>query len=118
MAAKILQMSVTADELKAILKDVQSDEAIPLIELADEWLHWFKKRGDRALKDAAKLGYNESTMDLPIEIARSLDSAALHAIQRGVRGLLVGCFVGFVEDEYDEKSIARLYISWKETKNA
>jgi hypothetical protein len=108
------QMSiVTAKELKEILAQVQSDEKIPLLDTAEGWLHWFKKKGDRYIKDAAKLGYTEVTIDLPIEIARSLDRAALLLIQNSMKELLDGCFIGFIEDEYEDKPLCRLLISWK-----
>lgn len=104
---------VTAKELQDILVHVQSDEKISLIETAEGWLHWFKKRGDRYIKDAAKLGYTEITLDLPIEIAQSLDRPALLLIQNSMKQLLEGCFIGFVEDEYEDKKLCRLFISWK-----
>jgi hypothetical protein len=104
---------VTAKELNDILTQVQSDEKIPLVDTVEGWLHWFKKRGDRCIKDAAKLGYREVTLDLPIEIAQSFDRAALLLIQNSMKQLLDGCFVGFVEDEYENKPLCRLLISWK-----
>jgi hypothetical protein len=108
------QMSiVTAKELKDILTQVQSDEKIPLIEIAEGWLHWFKKKGERYIKDAAKLGYSEVTIDLPIEIAQSLDKPVLLLIKNSMKQLLEGCFIGFVEDEYEDKPLCRLIISWK-----
>jgi hypothetical protein len=104
---------VTAKELNDILTQVQSDEKIPLVDTAEGWLHWFKKRGDRCIKDAAKLGYSEVTIDLPIEIAQRFDRAALLLIQNSMKQLLDGCFVGFIEDEYENKPLCRLLISWK-----
>lgn len=104
---------VSAMELQDILRQVQSDETIPLMELADAWLHWFKKRGDRYMKDAAKLGYSEIILDLPIELATSKDRKALVLIQSSIQVLVEGCFVGFILDEYNEKEICKLLISWK-----
>ena len=104
---------VSAEELQGILRQVQSDEKIPLTELAEGWLHWFKKRGDRYIKDAAKLGYSEVTLDLPIELAQSKDKKALLLIQSELRKLLEGCGVSFVLDEYNEEEICKLLISWK-----
>jgi hypothetical protein len=104
---------VSAKELKEILTQVQSDEKIPLIETAEGWLHWFKKKGDRYIKDAAKLGYSEVTIDLPIEIAQTFDRTSLLLIQNCMKELLEGCFIGFIEDEYEEKPLCRLLISWK-----
>lgn len=104
---------ITAKELQEILAQVQSDEKIPLMEIAEGWLHWFKKRGDRCIKDTAKLGYTEITLDLPIELAESMERKSLLYIQSTMKQLLEGCFVGFVEDEYNEKPICRLFISWK-----
>jgi hypothetical protein len=100
---------ITCEELRA--STVQ--ETLSLTETAEGWLYWFSKRGDKYLKDAAKLGYTEATLDLPIEIGQTSDRAILLIIQKGVKELVTGCFVGFVEDEYDEKPIHRLFISWK-----
>jgi hypothetical protein len=104
---------VSAKELQEILTQVESDEKIPLIETAEGWLHWFKKRGDRYIKDAAKLGYTEVTLDLPIEIAQTFDRTSLLLIQNSMKELLEGCFIGFIEDEYKDKPLCRLLISWK-----
>jgi hypothetical protein len=30
-----------------------------------------------------------------------------------MKELLEGCFIGFIEDEYEEKPLCRLLISWK-----
>lgn len=105
-------MSVSADELHAIVKEVQADKAIPLEQVAEGWLYWFSKRGDRVLKDAAKLGYTEVTLDLPIEIGLSFHAVALLAIRTGLRGMLRGCTVGFVEDEYHGERLCRVLVSW------
>jgi hypothetical protein len=102
---------VTVEDLREIVRSAQADKA-SLSETTDGWLYWFGKRGDRCIKDAAKLGYTEITMDLPIEIAQSMDRASLLTIQQSVKELLVGCFVGFVEDEYEEKPLCRLLIRW------
>jgi len=104
---------VSARELQDILEQVQSDESLPLMDIAEGWLHWFKKRGDRYIKDAAKLGYSEVTLDLPIELAESKDRKALLEIQKQLKLLVEGCFIGFVLDEYNEKEICKLLISWK-----
>jgi hypothetical protein len=102
---------VTAEDLREIVRSAQADKA-SLSETTDGWLYWFGKRGDRCIKDAAKLGYKEITMDLPIEIAQSMDRTSLLTIQKEVKELLTGCFVGFVEDEYEEKPLCRLLIRW------
>jgi hypothetical protein len=102
---------VSAEDLREIVRSAQADKA-SLSDTADGWLYWFSKRGDRCIKDAAKLGYTEITMDLPIEIAQSIDRASLLTIQKGVKELLAGCFVGFVEDEYEGKPLCRLLIRW------
>lgn len=100
-----------ADDLREIVRSAQADKA-SLSETADGWLYWFGKKGDRCIKDAAKLGYKEVTMDLPIEIAQSMDRALLLTIQRSLKELLADCFVGFVEDEYEERPLCRLLIRW------
>lgn len=104
-------MNVSADELQACVKEALADTSSPL-ETAEGWLFWFRKRADRNIKEAAKLGYSEITMDLPIQIGQSFDKTALTLIQKTIRDLLKGCFVGFVEDEYNGRPVARLYISW------
>ena len=103
---------LTAKELQDIVQSVQADEALPLADITEGWLHWFKKKGDRCIKDAAKLGYTEITMDLPIEIAVTMDRASLLTIQKTLRELLDGCVVAFVEDEYQGKPLCRLFVSW------
>lgn len=103
---------LSATDLQEIVSQVESDEQLPLLEIAEGWLHWFKKRGDRYLKDAAKLGYSEVTLDLPIEIGRSMDIKALVLIQKTLKVLLEGCIVAFAEDEYKDKPICRLLIRW------
>lgn len=104
---------VSAKELQDILAEVKSDNKIPLMEITEGWIHWFKKRGERCIKDAAKLGYSEITLDLPIEIAESKNKEALLLIKKELRKMLDGCFVGFVLDDYNEREICRLLISWK-----
>lgn len=100
-------------ELRAIVQSVQNDAKLSLGEVADGWLYWFSKRGDRVLKDTAKLGYTEVTLDLPIEIAMSFDTPALLAIRTGLREMLQGYTVGFVEDEYRGERICRILVSWR-----
>jgi hypothetical protein len=102
---------VSAEDLREIVRSAQADKA-SLSDTVDGWLYWFSKRGDRCIKDAAKLGYTEITMDLPKEIAQSMDRASLLTIQRSVKDLLAGCFVAFVEDEYEERPLCRLLIRW------
>lgn len=102
---------LNAEDLRTINKANAADTSPPL-DIAEGWLFWFEKRGERMLKDAAKLGYTELTVDLPIEIAGSFDRPALLLIQKTLRGLLDGCVVGFVEDEYQGKAICKLFISW------
>jgi hypothetical protein len=104
-------MNVSVEELQACVKEGLADTS-GLLDTAEGWLYWFKKRADRNIKETAKLGYSEITMDLPIQIGQSFDAVALRLIQKTVRELLNGCFVGFVEDEYQGKPVARLYISW------
>jgi hypothetical protein len=99
-------------ELRAIVESVQNDAKLPLEEVADGWLYWFSKRGERVLKDAAKLGYTEVTLDLPIEIAMSFHTATLLAIRTGLREMLQGYTVGFLEDEYRGERICRILVSW------
>ena len=104
-------MNISADELQACVKEGLGDTSY-IMDIAEGWLFWFRKRADRNIKEAAKLGYSEITMDLPIQIGQSFHKGALTLIQKTVLNLLKGCFVGFVEDEYNGRPVARLYISW------
>ena len=98
-------------ELQACVKEALADTS-PLLDMTEGWLYWFRKRADKNIKEAAKLGYDEITMDLPIQIGQSFDKEALLLIQKTVRELLDGCFVGFIEDEYKGKPVAKLFINW------
>jgi hypothetical protein len=98
-------------DLQACVKEALADTS-SLLDMAEGWLYWFRKRADKNIKEAAKLGYDEITMDLPIQIGQSFDKEALLLIQKTVRELLDGCFVGFIEDEYKGKPVAKLFISW------
>ena len=100
------------EELRAIVKGVQDDAKLPLQDVADDWLYWFSKRGDRVLKDAAKLGYMEVTLDLPIEIAVSFHEPVLRTIRSELRKMLQGYTVEFIEDEYCGERICRVVIGW------
>jgi hypothetical protein len=99
------------EDLQTCVKEGLADTST-MMDTAEGWLFWFRKRADRNLKEAAKLGYSEITMDLPIQIGQSFHTGALTLIRKTVRELLKGCFVGFVEDEYEGQPVARLYISW------
>ena len=102
---------MNVEELQACVKEALADTS-DMMETAEGWLFWFRKRADRNIKEAAKLGYSEITMDLPIQIGQSFHRGALTLIQKTVRDLLNRCFVGFVEDEYAGRPLAKLYISW------
>ena len=99
------------DELREITKEALK-ESLSLQDTAEGWLYWFGKRGDRLLKDAAKLGYYEVVLDLPIEIAVSMDHSILAMIRKELR-LITKCTVSSIEDEYQNKPLAKLLISWK-----
>jgi hypothetical protein len=104
-------MDVSVEELQACVKESLADTS-DLMETAEGWLFWFGKRANKNIKEAAKLGYSEITMDLPIQIGQSFDTRVLRLIQKTVLNLLKGCFVGFIEDEYQDKPVVKLYISW------
>ena len=97
--------------LRSATKEALSD-TLSLQDTADAWVYWFGKRHERYLKDAAKNGYYEATIDLPYQIGVSKDIASLRIIQTGVRELLPGFTIGFIEDEYQGKDIVRLLVSW------
>ncbi len=88
-------------------------DTLSLQDTANGWVFWFGKRYERYLKDAAKLGYSEATIDLPWQIAISKDLVSLRVIQADVKELLPGFRVSFVEDECQGKDIVRLLVSWK-----
>jgi len=100
------------ESLRVVTREALAD-TLSLQDTADAWVYWFGKRHERYLKDAAKNGYSEATIDLPWQIAVSKDMASLRIIQRGVRELLPGFTIGFVEDEYQGKDIVRLLVSWR-----
>ena len=100
------------EELRAIVKGVDDDAKLPLQDVADGWLYWFSKRGDRVLKDAAKLGYREATLDLPIEIALAFQEPVLRNIRNELRKMLQGYTVDYIEDEYRGERICRVLIGW------
>lgn len=102
---------MNVEELQACVKEALADTST-MMDTAEGWLYWFRKRADKNIKEVAKLGYSEITMDLPIQIGQSFHTGALTLIQKTLRELLKGCFVGFVEDEYKGRPVARLYISW------
>jgi hypothetical protein len=104
---------ISASELKEISSMIRDFEGIPLMSIAEDWMSWFKKRGERYLKDAAKNGYKEATIDLPIEIAQTMDKKVLLFIQTSMKEAFEGCFISFVEDEYDSKPVLKVVISWK-----
>lgn len=97
--------------LRSATKEALADP-LPLEDTADGWVYWFGKRHERYLKDAAKLGYSEATIDLPYQIAVSKDLVSLRVIRAGVRELLPDFTVSFIEDEYQGKDIVRLLVSW------
>lgn len=99
------------ESLRSATKEALAD-TLSLQDTADGWVYWFGKRHERYLKDAAKLGYSEATIDLPWQIAASKDVASLRIIRTGVRDLLPGFTVSFVEDECQGKDIVRLLVSW------
>jgi hypothetical protein len=104
---------ISASELKEISNIIRDFEGIPLMSIAEDWMSWFKKRGERYLKDAAKNGYKEATIDLPIEIGQTMDKKVLLFIQTSMKEAFEGCFISFVEDEYDSKPVFKVVISWK-----
>ena len=99
------------DSLRSATKEALAD-TLSLQDTADGWVFWFGKRHERYLKDAAKLGYSEATIDLPYQIAVSKDLVSLRVIRTGVRDLLPGFTIGFIEDECQGKDIVRLLVSW------
>jgi hypothetical protein len=105
----------TADQLYRYTSDVLGEEARAPEEYVDDWLRWFRKRGERYLRDAALKGYYEVTLDLPFEIATRLDRPLFTDLMKKVKRLVPCCDVCIVEEEYGEDSdiLYKLEISWR-----
>ncbi len=105
---------MTAKELRRINRDIDESEPLSNEELANEWLRWFEKRGERYLKSAASFGYTEITLDLPYELALSPpDKPVLRAMLKELREMVPGCAVCFIEEEYEGQNLFKVEISWK-----
>ena len=105
---------MTAKDLRRINREIDESEPLSNEELAEGWLQWFEKRGERFLKSAAAFGYTEVTLDLPYELAQDPpDKPTLRALAAGLRPMVPGCTVCFVEEEYEGTTIYKVEISWK-----
>ena len=108
------EIVLTAKDLRRINRDVDESEPLSNEELAEGWLQWFEKRGERFLKSAAAFGYTEVTLDLPYELAQDPpDKPTLRALAAALRPMVPGCIVCFVEEEYEGATIYKVEISWK-----
>lgn len=110
----------TADELHRYTSEALGEETMEGEEYVEEWLRWFRKRGERYLKDAASKGYYEVVLDLPFEIATRLDRPLFSLLMRRVQPLVPGCEVSIVEETYERGEegggetdiMFKLEISW------
>jgi hypothetical protein len=107
----------TAKDLRALTKEAQEDSSMSPQDLAELWLYWFRKRGERYLSNAAKFGYTEVTLDLPLALARTLHKGSLRALLRELRQLVPGCSVCIVEEEYEGQILFKVEISWAAPKS-
>jgi hypothetical protein len=106
---------MTAKDLRKINRAIDESEPLSNEELAEGWLEWFEKRGERYLKSAAAFGYTEVTLDLPWELAQDPpDKPVLRGLAKSLRAMVPGCIVCFVEEEYEGNVIYKVEISWKE----
>jgi hypothetical protein len=114
LLARMSDPVIAARDLRKINRSVDESEPLSNEELAEGWLQWFEKRGDRYLKSAAAFGYTEITLDLPWELAQSPpDKPVLRALAGSLRLLVPGCSVCFVEEEYEDQILFKVEISWK-----
>jgi hypothetical protein len=102
---------ISAAKLRALTEDARACD-VPLAELATDWLVWFENSAKRHLKTAALFGYTEATLDLPVQLSRSLDKTIHIKIRRAVQAMVPGCAVAFVEEEYEGAVVFRLEVSW------
>ncbi len=107
-----MEQLVSAKELRRIVNETIDDATLPAEDLAEGWLYWFQKRGERYLTSAAKFGYTEATLDLPKPLATTMNKPVLRALLKRVRELVPGCAVCIVEEEYEGAILFRLEISW------
>ena len=102
---------ISAKRLRGITEEAQS-YTTPVDETAEAWVAWFEMNAKRYLKTAALLGHTEATLDLPIQLARTVNRALYAKILRDLRPLVPGCSLSFVEEEYEGAVLYRLEISW------
>lgn len=82
-------------------------------DIVSDYVGWFKKRGERFLTTAAKMGYTEATLDLPYQLAQKIDKPAYKKLVTEIRELVPGCVVDIVEEEYNGATLYKMEISWK-----
>ena len=103
----------SAEDLQAITAVSELLSESELLEVADDWLYWLRKRGDRFLSTAAKFGYTEATLDLPRSLAISFNTSVFRRLLRGAQDLLPDCAVAVVEEEYEGAILYKIEVSWK-----
>jgi hypothetical protein len=104
---------ITAAELLALTEKTRGDASIPPADLAEEWLYWFQKRGERFLTTAAKFGYTEVTLDLPLALARTMNKPVFKHIMLELKKLVPGSTPSIVEEEYEGEILFKVEISWR-----
>ena len=105
---------LTAKELQSITARSTPDTQESADILLEDWLLWFDKRAERFLTTAAKFGYTETTLDLPIQLAKTLDKDIFTRLVKGLRTRLPGCSICIVEEDYEGSILFKVEISWKE----
>ncbi len=104
---------ISANELLSITTDALAAPDLPPEDLADEWLLWFEKRGERFLTTAAKFGYTSVALDLPLQLATKLERGALKRLIKKLALLVPGCDVSLLEEEYEGNTLYKIEVSWK-----
>jgi hypothetical protein len=99
----------TAEELRALSKE---DDTRTPTEIAEDWLYWFEKRGERFLTTAAKFGYSSVTLLLPFRIARQLDIPLYKSLVKEVESKVPGYKVSVIEEDYEGSIVYGLELSW------
>lgn len=102
----------TAADLRELVADSKADFDASPEELAKDWLRWFDKRGERFLTTAAKFGFTEATLDLPLPLAQTLYRSALRMLLKELRLRVPGCNCCLIEEEYEDQILFKVEISW------
>jgi hypothetical protein len=93
----MVQMELTVEDLRDLRDRALADPLSP---------------EERILKSAAQFGYSVATLDLPIELSRSMDKSILKPLLTQLKELLPGATFCIVEEEYEGQTLYRLEVGW------